>query len=158
LKEILTLIPKTTAQLYETDFVAWTEQTAQLIRAGQFGQVDWDAVIEEIESLGRSDRRELKSRLEVLLQHLLKWQYQSNLRSGSWRNTIDEQRNRIEDLLQESPSLKSYPEEVLAECYKRGRKAASNETELPLDTFPAECPYAITQVLDTEFLPDATDS
>ena len=151
----MTLIPKTAAQLYETDFVAWTEQTVQLIRAGQFGQVDWEAVIEEIESLGRSERRELKSRLEVLLQHLLKWQYQSNLQSGSWRNTIDEQRNRIEDLLQESPSLKPYLEEVLTECYRRGRKAASNETELSLDTFPVECPYTITQVLDAEFLPDA---
>jgi hypothetical protein len=151
----MTAIPKTPDQLYKTDFVAWTEQTVQLIRAGQFGQVDWEAVIEEIESLGRSERRELKSRLEVLLQHLLKWQYQSNLRSGSWRNTIDEQRNRIADLLQESPSLKSYPEEVLAECYRRGRKAARNETELPLEMFPVDCPYTITQVLDAEFLPDA---
>lgn len=86
----MTQIPKSTAQLYETDFAAWTEKTVQLIRAGQFGQVEWDAVIEEIESLGRSERRELKSRLEVLLQHLLKWQYQSSLQSGSWRNTIDE--------------------------------------------------------------------
>lgn len=146
---------KALAQLYETDFVAWTEQTVQLIRAGKFSQVDWDAVVEEIESLGRSDRRELKSRLEVLIQHLLKWQYQSILRSGSWRNTIDEQRNRIADLLQESPSLKSYPETVLAECYRRGMKAAMNETELPQEQFPVECPYSIAQILDVEFLPDA---
>ena len=145
---------KTTDTLYETDFVEWTEQTVQLIRSRQFERVDWENVIEEIESLGRSDRRELKSRLEVLLQHLLKWQYQPNLRSGSWQNTIDEQRNRITDLLQESPSLKPYPEEVLAESYRRGRKAASNETELPLDLFPSECPYSITQVLDAEFLPE----
>ena len=89
----MTSIPKSAAQLYETDFVAWTEKTVQLIRARQFGQVDWDAVIEEIESLGRSDRRELKSRLEVLLQYLLKWQFQSSLRSGSWQITIDVQRN-----------------------------------------------------------------
>ncbi|GAX35616.1 DUF29 domain-containing protein [Nodularia sp. NIES-3585] len=150
----MTQISKTLAQLYETDFVAWTEQTVKLIRAAQFAQVDWDAVIEEIESLGRSERRELKSRLEVLLQHLLKWQYQSNLQSGSWRNTIDEQRNRIADLLQESPSLKSYPEVVLAESYSRGRKAAMNETQLPQSKFPVECPYTITQILDTEFLPD----
>lgn len=153
----MNLIPKTTDQLYETDFVAWTEETVQLIRAGQFGQVDWQAVIEEIESLGRSDRRELKSRLEVLLQHLLKWQYQSNLRSGSWRNTIDEQRNRIADLLDDSPSLKPYLESALAECYRRGRKAASNETELPLDTFPVNCPYTIIQVLNHEFLPSTGD-
>ncbi|MEH1856520.1 MAG: DUF29 domain-containing protein [Nostoc sp.] len=153
----MTQIPKSAAQLYETDFAAWTEKTVQLIRAGQFGQVDWDAVIEEIESLGRSERRELKSRLEVLLQHLLKWQHQSSLRSGSWRNTIDEQRHKIADLLQESPSLKSYPEEVLAQCYHRGLKAASNETELPINTFPVECPYSIAQVLDGEFLPDIID-
>jgi hypothetical protein len=102
-----------TAQLYGTDFVAWTEQTAQKIRSRQFEQVDWEAIAEEIESLGRSERRELKSRLEVLLQHLLKWQYQSNRRSGSWRNTIDEQRNRLTDLLQDSPSLRSYLAEVL---------------------------------------------
>ncbi|MBD2678856.1 DUF29 domain-containing protein [Nostoc paludosum FACHB-159] len=148
-------MPKTAAQLYETDFVAWTKHTVQLIRDRQFDQIDWDAVIEEIESLGRSERRELKSRLEVLLQHLLKWQYQSNLQSGSWQNTIDEQRNRIIDLLQESPSLKSYPEEVLAQCYHRGLKAASNETKLAIDTFPTECPYSIAQILDAEFLPNA---
>ena len=153
----MTPIPQSTGQLYEIDFVAWTEQTVQLIRAGQFEQVDWDGVIEEIESLGRSDRRELKSRLEILLQHLLKWQYQFNLRNGSWRNTINEQRNRITDLLQDSPSLKSYPEEVLAQCYDRGLKAASNETALPVDTFPVKCPYPIAQVLDAEFLPDTID-
>jgi Domain of unknown function DUF29 len=149
----MTSIPKISTQLYETDFIAWTEQTVQLIRDEQFGQVDWDAVIEEIESLGRSDHRELKSRLEVLLQHLLKWEYQSSLQSGSWRNRIDEQRNRITDLLQESSSLKFYPEEVLAQCYHRALKAASNETELAIDVFPVECPYSVTQVLDAEFLP-----
>jgi Domain of unknown function DUF29 len=149
----MTSIPKISTQLYETDFIAWTEQTVQLIRDEQFGQVDWDAVIEEIESLGRSDRRELKSRLEVLLQHLLKWEYQSSLQSGSWRNRIDEQRNRITDLLQESPSLKSDPEEILAQCYHRALKAASNETELGIDVFPVECPYSVAQVLDAEFLP-----
>ncbi|WP_414530649.1 DUF29 domain-containing protein [Nodularia chucula] len=148
-------MPKTLAQLYETDFVGWTEQTVQLIRAAQFAQVDWDAVIQEIESLGRSERRELKSRLEVLLQHLLKWQYQSTLRSGSWQNTINEQRYRIADLLQDSPSLKSYPQEVLPESYSRGRKAAINETQLPQSKFPVECPYTIAQILDTEFLPEA---
>ena len=152
----MTSTPKTSNQLYETDFVAWTEHTVQLIRAGQFAQVDWDAVIEEIESLGRSEKRELKSRLEVLLQHLLKWQYQYQRQSGSWRNTIDEQRHRITDLLQDSPSIKYYPEVVLAECYSRGRKAAINETELSPHQFPLECPYTIAQILDPEFLPTAS--
>ncbi|MCP2727616.1 DUF29 domain-containing protein [Limnofasciculus baicalensis] len=153
----MTTTQKIAYRLYDTDFVAWTKQTVQQIRTKQFEQVDWEAVIEEIESLGKSDRRELKSRLEVLLQHLLKWQYQPNLRSASWRNTIDEQRNRIADLLEESPSLKSYPEEVLAECYRRGRKAASNETELPLDIFPVESPYTCPQLFDPEFLPGIVD-
>jgi hypothetical protein len=88
---------------------------------------------------------------------LLKWQYQSNRRSGSWRNTIDEQRNRLTDLLQDSPSLRPYLAEVLPESYQRGRKAASNETELPIETFPAECGYSIAQILDGEFLPTAVN-
>jgi hypothetical protein len=147
----------TIARLYETDFIAWIEQTTQLIQDGKFDRVDWEAVIEEIESLGRSERRELKSRLEVLLQHLLKWQYQPNLRSNSWRNTIDEQRNRIADLLLDSPSLKPYLEEVLSQSYLRGRKAASNETELPLEVFPEECFYAIDRILDVKFLPESIE-
>ncbi|CBN56919.1 conserved hypothetical protein [Kamptonema sp. PCC 6506] len=148
-------MPKNIAQLYNTDFVAWTEKTVHLLRTEQFKQVEWEAVIEEIESLGKSERRELKSRLEVLLQHLLKWQFQSSLRSSSWRNTIDEQRNRIEDLLLDSPSLNPALEEVLGECYRRGKKAATNETELPLVTFPTECPYTIDEILDADFFPDA---
>jgi hypothetical protein len=140
-------------RLYETDFASWIAQTAQLIRAGKFDRVDWEAVVEELESLGRSDRRELKSRLEVLLQHLLKWQYQSNLRSSSWLNTIEEQRNRIADLLLDSPSLKPYLEEVLAQSYLRGRKSASNETQLSIEVFPEECAYDIDRILDPEFLP-----
>jgi len=146
-------ISKTAIRLYDTDFVTWTQQTAELIRAEKWNGVDWEAVVEEIESLGRSERRELKSRLEVLLQHLLKWQYQPGLRSGSWQNTITEQRNRIEDLLQDSPSLNPYLEEVLVECYRRGKKLASNETGISQNTFPTDLPYTITQILDIEFLP-----
>jgi hypothetical protein len=144
---------KTITRLYENDFAAWAETTAQSIRQKQFQEVDWEAVAEEIESLGRSDRRELKSRLEVLLQHLLKWQYQPERRSGSWRNTIDEQRHRLEDLLADSPSLKPYLAEVKAECYRRGRKATSQETGLSLTKFPIDCPHTIEQILDPEFLP-----
>ncbi|MDY7015252.1 MAG: DUF29 domain-containing protein [Cyanobacteriota bacterium] len=147
-------LPKTPTRAYDLDFVAWTEQTARFLRSQQFEKVDWDAVIEEIESLGKSDRRELKSRTEVLLQHLLKWQYQPHLQSSSWQNTIDEQRNRIEDLLQDSPSLKPYFAEILTQCFHRARKAASRETGLPLNTFPVDCPYAIARVLDAEFLPE----
>ncbi|MBD2695110.1 DUF29 domain-containing protein [Anabaena catenula] len=146
-------ISKKAIQLYDTDFVAWTQQTAELIRAGKWDGVDWNAVVKEIESLGKLDQRELKSRLEVLLQHLLKWQYQPSMRSGSWQNTIAEQRNRIEDLLQDSPSLNPYLEEVLADCYRRGKKLASNETGISQDIFPADLPYTVNQILNIEFLP-----
>jgi hypothetical protein len=145
---------KISRSLYETDFVVWAEQTAQLIRAGQFEGVDWENVAEEIERLGRSDKRELKNRLKVLLQHLLKWQYQPNRRCGSWSNTIDEQRDAIQDLLLDSPSLSPYLLEVLMECYQRGRRAANNETGLMITTFPETCPYSIAQILDEAFLPD----
>lgn len=144
---------KTTGRLYQTDFVAWTEQSANLIRTGQYDKLDWNAILEEIESLGKSERRELKSRLEVLIQHLLKWQYQPNLQSPSWQNTIDEQRNRLADLLEDSPCLKPYLNEVLDESYWRGRKAASNETKIPINSFPDDCHYTIEQILDSEFLP-----
>ncbi|MDJ0599100.1 MAG: DUF29 domain-containing protein [Crocosphaera sp.] len=145
---------KNLAKLYETDFVAWTEETTKLIKEKQFEEVDWNSVIEEIESLGKSDKRELKSRLAVLIQHLLKWQYQQNLRSGSWKNTIDEQRNSIADLLNDSPSLKPYITEIIEQSYRRGGKAAINETGLSPNTFPSECCYTIKEILDDNFLPE----
>ncbi|MGK7957000.1 MAG: DUF29 domain-containing protein [Crocosphaera sp.] len=145
---------KTLAKLYETDFVAWIEETTKLIKEKQFEKVDWNSVIEEIESLGKSDKRELKNRLAVLIQHLLKWQYQQNLRSASWKNTIDEQRNSITDLLDDSPSLKPYLTEIIHQSYSRGRKAAINETGLSTNTFPSECCYTIEQILDDNFLPE----
>ncbi|XWK88031.1 MAG: DUF29 domain-containing protein [Phormidium sp.] len=144
---------KTNLNLYKTDFVAWTEQTAKLINAKKFSQVDWQAVVEEIENLGKADRRELKSRLEVLLQHLLKWQYQANFQSSSWQSSIYEQRKRILDLLKNSPCLQPYLTEVLPESYHRGKQAASDEIRLQINTFPADCPYSIEQILDSEFLP-----
>ncbi len=144
---------QTLENLYNTDFVCWAEQMGQLMRDRNYDQVDWENVIEEIESLGKSDRRELKSRLEVLLMHILKWQYQPSMRTGSWTGTINEQRDRIEDLLMESPSLKSLVLEFLPDSYRRARRNAIAETGLQASSFPVECPYTISQVLDTEFLP-----
>jgi Domain of unknown function DUF29 len=146
----MTISVKATVSLYETDFADWAEQTAQLIRAGQFERVDWENVAEEIESLGRSDKRELKNRLEVLLQHLLKWEYQPERRGASWQNTLNEQRDRISDLLVDSPSLKPYLEEIVAESYRRACKAESLETGISIQIFPAHCPYAMSQILDSE--------
>ncbi len=146
-------MPTNLKTLYDTDFVRWASEMGQLMRDHNYGQVDWENVIEEIESLGKSARRELKSRLEVLLMHMLKWQYQPSMRTGSWIGTINEQRDRIEDLLEESPSLKSLVSEYLPDSYRRARRNAIAETGLQAHSFPVECPYTIAQVLDAEFLP-----
>ena len=139
---------------YDEDFCAWTVEQARLLRSGGLSSIDLENIAEEIESLGRSDRRELESRLTVLMMHLLKWRIQSKLRSQSWSGTILEQRQRIAKLLQESPSLRPSVDEVLAEAYSDAREAASNETGLPETEFPAECPFKPDEVLSRDFLPE----
>src|ERR1700756_3199974 len=113
---------------YEEDFYAWTVEQARLLRSGKLASIDVANIAEEIESLGRSDKRAIESRLTVLLMHLLKWQIQSKMRSQSWSGTILEQRRRIAKLLQESPSLRPFVNEALAEAYTDALEAASNET------------------------------
>src|ERR1700741_5178026 len=139
---------------YEEDFYAWTAEQARLLRSGEITSIDVANIAEEIESLGRSDKRPIESRLTVLLMHLLKWQIQSKMRSQSWSGTILEQRRRIEKLLRESPSLRASIDEALAEAYSDAREAASNETGLPETDFPTECPFTVEQVLSRSFLPE----
>jgi uncharacterized protein DUF29 len=139
---------------YDEDFYAWTVEQARLLRSGQFSSIDVDNIAEEIESLGRSDKRAIESRLTVLLTHLLKWQAQPRLRSTSWSGTIRKQRRRIEKLLRESPSLRPFVGEVLAEAYADAREDAADETGLPETDFPAECPFSADEVLSRSFLPE----
>ncbi len=138
---------KTVSNLYETDFALWIEQTAQLLRDRTFEQVDWENVIEEIESLGRSDKRSLESQITRVIMHMLKWDYQPECRSNSWRGSIAEGRTQIKKLLRDSPSLKPYLAEVFAQCYQDAIEQASDETGLPIGTFPIDCPYVIEEVL-----------
>jgi Domain of unknown function DUF29 len=140
--------------LYEADFFRWTEAMAAALRSGDLSQLDLENLAEEIESLGRSDRRELKSRLVVLLHHLLKWQFQSELRSRSWRGTINEQRRQILDVLEDSPSLRSVLALSLDKCYADARREAADETGLSIAVFPNSCSYGIEDILNHEFLPD----
>ena len=140
--------------LYEADYLKWIETTAQKLRVRDYSSVDWENLIEEIEDMGRSERRSLESNLVVVLTHLLKWQYQPDFRSGSWKGSIAEHRRRIRKALLESPSLKPYLQEVFAECYLDAVEQASAETELPVERFPGECPYTSTEVLDSNFLPE----
>lgn len=139
---------------YEQDYNLWLKTTARLLKEKKLDQIDYEHLIEELESMGRSDKRALRSNLEQLLMHLLKWKYQANKRTGSWERSIKEHRNRILENLEESPSLKSYFAEVFDNCYQNAREYANSETGLPLATFPETCPFAKSQILDTKFFPE----
>jgi len=116
--------------------------------------VDIDHLIEEVESMGASERNQLQSRLKILLAHLLKWQYQSHLRSRSWSATIKEQRLSLLDLLEENPSLNSLVSQRIAKAYPLAVLLAVKETNLEETTFPAECPYSREQIFDKDYYPD----
>ncbi|MEH2314432.1 MAG: DUF29 domain-containing protein [Nostoc sp.] len=143
-----------TSHLYETDFYTWTQEQVSLLKTQQWDQLDTVNLIEEIETLGRRERQELRNRLGVLLGHLLKWQFQSEKRSNSWLGTIREQRVQIKLLLQDSPSLKPYLDEVFFTIYELGLALAIRETELDEQVFPEICPYTLGETLNPEFLPD----
>ena len=139
--------------LYEADFYAWTQEQAELLRHHQWSKLDLPNLIEEIESLGKQQRQELRNRLSILIGHLLKWHYQQQRRSRSWLATIRIQRRETQELLQENPSLKPYLLEVLQKAYKNGKDIAVTETNLPYKTFPQDCPYTVDQILDDSFYP-----
>ena len=139
--------------LYDSDFYAWTQEQAKFLREQKWELVDVANVVEEIESLGRQERKELRNRFGILLGHLLKWQYQPEHQGNSWQATIREQRRKIKTLLQESPSLQPHLTEVLQTGYENGLDLAVRETNLPYTTFPEVCPYTLQQALDIDFLP-----
>ena len=142
---------------YQEDFVLWTQHQAALIRAGRFDLVDWENVAEEIEAMGSRERRELSTRLKVLMMHLLKWQFQPQRRSRSWRATINDQRDEIEQLLHDNPSLRREVEAMIRKRYRIARANAAGETGLALRAFPSRCPYPAEQVLDSAYFPEATE-
>ncbi len=140
--------------LYEQDFYLWLNETAQKLKDKDFEAIDLDHLIEEIESMGRSEKRELSSRLIILMFHLLKWKYQPSHRSSSWENSIDEQRNALALILEDSPSLKNLIEGEIEKRYLTACKRASKETRLPINTFPVHCPFTVTEILDFDFYPN----
>lgn len=142
---------------HDEDFFLWTQHQAALIRARQFDLVDWENVALEIEAVGSRERRELGTRLKILMMHLLKWQFQPEKRSRSWRSTINDQRDEIEQLLDEDPSLRREIEALIGKRYRIARANAAGETGLALRTFPLRCPYAADQILDDSYFPTATD-
>ena len=142
------------APLYGTDFYAWTKTQAALLQAEEFENLDLPNLIEEIEAMGNSQRSEVVNRLKVLLMHLLKWQFQEDHRSRSWRNTIKAQRWDIEAVLEDNPSLRSELPDCVAKAYPRARKEAIAETGLLCSPWPDACPWSLEQILDEEWLPD----
>ena len=142
------------AAAYDKDFFAWTQEQARLLRSGELSELDIENIAEELESMGRSDKREIDNRLVVLLVYLLKWQVQVGFRSRSWSATVREQREQIQDLLSESPSLRSSRVvSIRRGLYTRARQVAASETGLPETAF-AECPLTLEQVLSEDLLPE----
>ncbi len=140
--------------LYQKDYYGWLQENARLIREGNFSEIDTENLIEELESMGKSEKRELSSRLTILLLHLLKWQYQPHKNKGnSWRSTIRTQRNEIEIELSDSPSLRREVPDFVEYVYLRARKGAAEETGLALSTFPVDCPWTVAEIVDEDWLP-----
>ncbi len=141
------------AMMYEEDFYAWLLNNVQLLRQGRFAEADVEHIAEELESMGKRDKRELISRLSVLIMHLLKWQFQSDKQSRSWERTIDEQREQVLLILQDSPSLKYQIDQEISRSYGLAVMAAAKETGINKNVFPETCPYSMEQIFDENFYP-----
>ncbi len=142
------------AGLYERDFCRWVEEQVALLEGRAFEHLDLENLIEEIRDMARRQRKAIRNDLIAALTHLLKWHYQSKQRSTSWMGSIVEHRRRIQDEIEDSPSLAGYPGEVFERCYRSAREQAAAETALPAETFPAKPIFTLEQALDPQFLPD----
>jgi hypothetical protein len=149
-----TLVEMTTT-LYEQDYYLWLEKTAFLLHNGRLSELDIPNLIEEIESMGRSEKRAIYSNLKTVLMHLLKYRYQPEKRSNSWRTTIEEHRQRIQEAFEDSPSLKNHFLEIWAvgKCYQDAKRLAAQETGLAIEAFPPESPFTPEEALNPDYLP-----
>lgn len=149
------------SNLYDQDYLAWAEKTAELLRKGRFSELDLEHLVEELGDMAKTQRHELVSRLRILLAHLLKWQFQyrqlserwAEFEGKSWRNTIIEQRLALRYLLEDNPGLKAYLAAAVAKAYPQALELAARESELPIETFPVPCLYSELQILDPDYLP-----
>jgi hypothetical protein len=139
--------------LYEEDETAWLEVMSELIRRGRLDEVDFPNLAEYLADMARRDRREVESRLTVLIAHALKWVHQPDRRSGNWRSTVIEQRQELEGLVSRGV-LRNHAGAVLADVYCKAVERAMAETGLPAGTFPATCPYSLDQLLSPDLFAD----
>jgi len=140
-------------KLYDADFYEWTQEMARRLRGHDTAALDWENIAEEIESMGKRDYQGLFSRMRVLLVHLLKWKYQDDRRSRSWRGTIAEQRARIELIVRDSPSFRSRIAADMPRAYRLAVIKASLETTIPEEKFPAKCPWTFESALEEPLEP-----
>jgi len=142
---------------YDGDVIAWANEQARLLRAGQFSKLDIEHIADEIEDVGKSEQRELESRMAVLLAHLLKWQFQPAYRGNSWKFTVIDQRDSIARRLKKTPSLKSSLNDPdwWADAWQDARRAAERETGIGYATFPKSCPWGFDQIMDADFWPES---
>ncbi|WP_353932628.1 DUF29 domain-containing protein [Okeanomitos corallinicola TIOX110] len=150
------LTTDTNKQLYEQDFYLWIQTTVKLLREGKLEQLDIENLIEEIDSMGRSEKKELKTRLIVLIEHLLKLQYwteEKDYNARGWRNTVVEQRRQIAYTLADSPSLKSVLNDIFLDCYTDARNDSLRKYQLSCELFPEESPFSLVDVLNADFIP-----
>jgi hypothetical protein len=152
MSDAITKPPKNT--LYETDLYAWAQEQARLLRARRWGDLDLDNLIDEVESVGGSEKREIRNRVVKLLAHLLKWKYQPGRRGSSWRKTILDQRQQLADIVESSPSLREYLRRQIRERYLGATLEAADQTGIAIGLFPQESPFTPEQVLDLEFFPE----
>ena len=145
---------------YKSDIIAWANEQAALLRSGNFSAIDIENIAEEIEDVGKSEQRELSSRMAVLLSHLLKWQYQSSHRTPSWERTIEEQRKSINRRLKKTPSLKVSLEnsDWWEDAWGDAVTDAAKETDLKFSILPRDCPWTKEQIMKDDFFPDAGES
>jgi hypothetical protein len=149
-------LKKLQTTLYDTDYNLWLEETVQKLQAKDFDAIDWENLIEEVASLGRSEKRRIESLLIRLFEHLLKlryWESEREYNKGHWEGEIMNFRKQISKELKASPSLKSYLVEVFDECYQDGRDIAAKRSQLPLNNFPSSPIGNVEQILDENWLP-----
>ena len=144
----------TTPTLYEQDYYSWLETTINQLQYRRFDEVDLKNLLEELEDMGRSQKKAVQSNGTILLMHLLKYKYQPQKRSRSWRSSIVEHRRRLIVQLEDSPSLKRYFQDIFGKCYQDACRDAATETGLPYDTFPTDSPFTPEDTLDPDYLPE----
>jgi hypothetical protein len=145
-----------TTSLYATDFDAWAQQQAAALRTKDWAALDIEHLAEEVEELRKTERRGVRSQLRLILSHLLKWIYQPDKRTDSWRSTIANGRVLVQGDLEDSPSLARELPVLIAWAYPRACRDAAQETGLALTAFPEACPWSLDQVLDGHFWPEVT--